>query len=294
MILTDLAAWRGPTPNCGPAMTAHLGLVVHIAEGTFEGTISWCLKKSTKVAPHFVVGRDGQVAQLIDTDTRSWCQAAGNPAWLSVECEGFTRASEHYRPGWEIITDAQLTAIARLLARCHAVYGVPLQVATSPSGRGLGHHSMGADWGHRDCPGPSIIAQKPEIVARAVRLAQGGDGDDMAGSAELIAAIAGGVAKMADGTVICPTVWRQRDEAWQVRVSAQLAADETRDAGLRAAIDALAEVIRAGGGSVDAAAICTKVDEAVKAIADRIEQEHQAEIRALRAQLEALTQGAAS
>jgi hypothetical protein len=38
---------------------------------------------------------------------------------------------------------------------------------------------MGADWGHQSCPGPAIIAQKPEIVARAVRLAQGGDGDDV-------------------------------------------------------------------------------------------------------------------
>src|SRR5690606_16068865 len=70
--------------------------------------------------------------------------------------------------GWEKLTAWQIEACAQLLAWCHRQHGIPLQVASSPSGRGLGHHSMGAPaWGHSQCPGPDIIAVKGRIVARA-------------------------------------------------------------------------------------------------------------------------------
>jgi hypothetical protein len=40
---------------------------------------------------------------------------------------------------------------------------------------GLGHHSMGCDynWGHCDCPGDAIIAQKPQILNRAIEIVNG-------------------------------------------------------------------------------------------------------------------------
>jgi hypothetical protein len=57
----------------------------------------------------------------------------------------------------------------------HQEYGYPLSWPTSPTGRGLGYHSMGAehgyDWGHLHCPGEPIKAQLPAILARALVLA---------------------------------------------------------------------------------------------------------------------------
>lgn len=170
-IWTDIAEWRGPTPNHGGPMLEQRGVVVHIAEGGYEGTISWCKNPASNVSSHFVVAADGRIAQLIDTDVTAWTQIAGNGHWLSVENEGFTPNA---------LTDAQVEANARILAKAHQVYGVPLQIATDPTGRGLGHHSMGTNggsvptdtwtgptWGHEDCPGPAIINQKPRIVAIA-------------------------------------------------------------------------------------------------------------------------------
>lgn len=173
---TDLATWRGPTVNSGDGdrngneasdrMVEHRGIVLHIAEGYFEGTIAWQKNPSARVSSHFVIAKDGRIAQMVDTDIRSWAQRSGNSTWLSVENEGFVPSE---------LTPQQIEANARLLVRAHQVYDIPLQIATSPSGRGLGHHSMGAengvDWGHPQCPGPAIIAQKPEIVARALALA---------------------------------------------------------------------------------------------------------------------------
>ena len=173
---SDLATWRGPTENQGGPMKEVRGLVLHIAEGYYEGTISYQRNPEVNVSSHFVVsngalgqGRDGDIAQMVDTDVTAWTQSAGNGHWLSSENAGFTPNG---------LTAAQIEANARLLARAHRDYGVPLQLATNPDGYGLGHHSMGCNWpagawGHCDCPGDAIIAQKPLILARATEIVKG-------------------------------------------------------------------------------------------------------------------------
>ena len=129
--------WRGPTPNQGGAMLEQRGLVVHIAEGGYEGTISWCRNPESNVSSHFIVSINGQIAQMVDTDVTAWTQRAGNGHWLSVENSGFTPNP---------LTAAQVEANAQILAKGHLKYGYPLQLAANPDGKGLGHHSMGCDW----------------------------------------------------------------------------------------------------------------------------------------------------
>jgi N-acetylmuramoyl-L-alanine amidase len=186
-IWRDIATWRGPTPNRGGAMVEHRGLVVHIAEGSFEGTIAWQYNPAAQVSSHFVVDVDGRIAQVVDTDVVAWTQKAGNGHWLSVENAGHTPNP---------LTAAQVDANARLLARAHLEYGVPLLIATCPADRGLGHHSMGfecgVDWGHSACPGPAIKAQKPAILARAIEIV---NGDDMPLTQADIDAVAAATAK---------------------------------------------------------------------------------------------------
>jgi hypothetical protein len=187
---TDLATWVGTTARNGGAMAnPPRGLVLHIASGFYDGTISWQARSSgsDRTSSHFIVARDGRCAQMVDTADGSWAQKSGNNTWLSIELEGFAPddGSLHAtHPGWETATPQQLEVCARLLARAHRDCGVPLQLATSPSGRGLGHHSMGAesgvDWGHSACPGTAIKNQKPAILARAIALANGQGDDDMA------------------------------------------------------------------------------------------------------------------
>jgi hypothetical protein len=172
---TDIAKWVGSTPNQGGRLGRHDGVVVHIADGTYDGTIAWQRNAAAEVSSHFIVARDGRIAQMVDTDTVAWTQKAGNSAWISIENEGRTG---------QTLTAAQVDANARILARAHTVYGVPLQVTGSPSRRGLGHHSMGAesgvDWGHSQCPGNPIKSQKPAIVARAVAIMNGDPVADVA------------------------------------------------------------------------------------------------------------------
>jgi hypothetical protein len=172
----DIATWRGPSPNIGEDGQSEVrGLVVHIAAGWYEGTIAWQKNDASNISSHFIVGREGQIAQMVDTSDAAWTQRSGNGEWLSVECEGFIKSDDKNPGGWERLSDAQIDAVARILLKIHQVHGVPLQTTTSATGRGLGHHSMGADWGHRDCPGEPIIAQKPAIVSRALALKNGDD-----------------------------------------------------------------------------------------------------------------------
>ena len=168
---TDVATWRGPTANEGPALTTHRGLVLHIAQGYYEGTIAWQKNPDADVSSHFVVGRnDGECAQVVDTDRQAWTQRAGNSSWMSSENAGFVP---------DALTAWQVEANAQIFAKGHLVYGWPLVVANNPSERGLGHHSMDregtdAEWGHDDCPGSSIIKQKQAIVDRAIQIVGGG------------------------------------------------------------------------------------------------------------------------
>lgn len=175
---TDLpAVWHQAADNFGdgdytpnePAdrMAAVNGIALHIAQGSGAGTVSWCANPSSDVGPHFVVDESGNITQMVDTDDYSWCQAAGNRYWLSVENAGWSGNP---------LTAGQIEANARILARAHQVYGVPLQATDSTSGRGLGWHGMGgADWGgHYDCPGEPIKAQRGAIIARAQQIIGGG------------------------------------------------------------------------------------------------------------------------
>lgn len=209
---SDISTWRG-TNNHGGPMLEHRGVVLHIAEGSYEGTIAWCQNSSAEVSAHFVVAKDGRIAQLVDTAVQSWCQSAGNPYYLSIENEGH---------GGDALTSAQLEACAKIAARASTLHGVPLQLADSPTAHGLGYHSMGgATWGgHYDCPGDRIIAQRPEIIARAKALI--GEGGLMATTSEKIDAMMMGFPSTPDGDPVCPTRWQIATEAWQAEVTRKL------------------------------------------------------------------------
>lgn len=170
------------SPNVGGWMTGHKGLVLHIAEGTYRGTISWQMNPdqrygdgtSVTTSSTFIVGREpGEWAQMVDTDRIAWCQRSGSYDWLSIELAGY---APNPPTAW------QIEACAQLLAWAHEQYGVPLQVTSSTGTRGLGHHSMDNDttveWGHDSCPGAGVINAKSAIVARAQQITNGED-DDM-------------------------------------------------------------------------------------------------------------------
>lgn len=176
------AAAQYSTPNCNSGgMGTSYGVVVHIAEGTYQGTISWQQNPSAEVSSFFINGKNGERAQMVDTADRAWTQASGNTHWRGIEHEGY---------GGDSLTSAQVESLAQEIAWLWSVDGQawPLRVlagdprqVTSPGNGGVTWHGAGgSEWGgHYDCPGDPIVNQLGLVVARAQQIT-GGGGDDMA------------------------------------------------------------------------------------------------------------------
>lgn len=150
-----------PVVNCtAGAMGEVYGVVIHIMDGSFDGTKSWFNNPQAQASSNFGTRRDGYAEQWVDSKDKAWAQMAGNENYLSIENEGVPP---------DALTDGQITRCAEILKWAHETYGVPLQVINAPGERGLGWHGMGgAAWGgHYDCPGDPIKAQLNEIVSRA-------------------------------------------------------------------------------------------------------------------------------
>ena len=164
----DIAEWRGPVLHHKGTIAEYKYVVVHTADGTYEGTIAWQKNKESDNSSHFIVDFDGTIAQVNDTANRSGAQIKGNPFAIAIENAGDERTP---------LTPEQIEANAKILAKAHLVHGIPLQLTGKVGTPGLGHHSMGAEsgvkWGHSACPGDIIKAQKPDILARAKQLVHG-------------------------------------------------------------------------------------------------------------------------
>jgi len=158
------ARWRGPVPNMtkGAMRRPILGLVLHIQEGSEEGTNTWFHNPAANASAHFGAPKAGGIDQWVDTDDEAWAEEAGNKRWISIENEGHAGDS---------LTDQQVEACAQVLAWLAKSEGVKLQVAPNVSTGGLAYHSLGGTaWGHLSCPGNPIINQRARIVERAKQI----------------------------------------------------------------------------------------------------------------------------
>src|SRR5262245_5770001 len=104
----ELADWVGPTVNQGGKMVEVRGVVLHIAEGSYAGTIAWQKNPAADVSSQFIAAKDGRAAQMVDTALTAWTQKAGNGHWLSIENEGSVP---------DKLTAGQLEFAAQILAR---------------------------------------------------------------------------------------------------------------------------------------------------------------------------------
>jgi hypothetical protein len=153
--------------NAGQMVSPVQGLILHIQQGHESGTQTWFNDPKSQASAHFGNPKIGRLDQFVDSADKAWAEAAGNRFWISVENEGFSGDS---------LTGSQVQNLAQLMAWLHVVEKVPLQLADSPTGSGLGYHSMGgAAWGdHPNCPGQPIIVQRTEILMAATALLQAG------------------------------------------------------------------------------------------------------------------------
>ena len=150
------AQWRGADPANvgGPLEPAKVHLfVLHVMQGTLDGTDSWFHNPRAQVSAHFGIGTDGTVYQFVEIDTMAWHCMEDNDRSIGIEHAGY---SGHP------ITPAALTASLELLEWLHQQFPhVPLRRSRYEFNAGvIAHGELGAaGGGHPDCPGDPILTQ---------------------------------------------------------------------------------------------------------------------------------------
>lgn len=150
-------------------------IVFHIAEGTYNGTIAWEQNPKSQTSSHFVLGKGGEVTQLVPIDMAAWTQGRvsspthplvksrdgvnPNLYCISIECEG--RWSETKGR----LTDRQLEAAAELtkhiVAEVKRIYGVTVPIDRKHI---IGHCEINSVT-RPHCPGEQFPFA--EIIAKA-------------------------------------------------------------------------------------------------------------------------------
>lgn len=98
-------------------------IVIHDAEGTYQGTISHLLDPANATSAHYVVGNgDGEVTQMVATKDIAWHAASNwiNRQSIGIEHEGFAVS------GGQDYTDGLYQSSATLVRYLAAKYDIPL------------------------------------------------------------------------------------------------------------------------------------------------------------------------
>lgn len=118
-------------------------IVIHVSEGSFPGTVAWLQNPHAHSSANFVVGREGEVQQLVPLHDIAW--HAGNWDYntrsIGIEHEGWVDQPAYF-------TTALYHASAALTAEICNKYGIP-----KDRNHIIGHYQVpGTD--HTD-PGPN-------------------------------------------------------------------------------------------------------------------------------------------
>jgi hypothetical protein len=103
-------AYRGNYTNSGRGAKQIDLVVIHIAQGSYSGTISWFKDRRSNVTAHYVVGNRGKVAQCVRNEDIAW--HAGNWAYnkrsIGIEHSGYASSPGAFRGKYR--TSAKLSA----------------------------------------------------------------------------------------------------------------------------------------------------------------------------------------
>lgn len=117
-------------------------IVWHIADGTYNGTIGWEKNPASQISSHFVLGKSGEITQLVPLDKAAWTQGKMcNPTSsivksrnginpnlysISIECEGFWKDTKGKLSDAALKSAIELTK--HIVAEVKRIYGVDIPI----------------------------------------------------------------------------------------------------------------------------------------------------------------------
>ena len=162
-------ALRLPSANYTPGNQGCRAVVIHIVQGTYESAVSWLRNRQSQASAHFVIAKDGRVAQLVSIKDTAWGNGLGwsngqwinprqrpvRPGWANLQAgvnpNLYTISIEHEGTFQEPWTSAMYEANNRLLQWIAQQTGI----SYAPGRTLIGHRDIDpAD--RSNCPGPTV------------------------------------------------------------------------------------------------------------------------------------------
>ena len=122
-------------------------IVIHVADGTYGGTLSWFADPKCNTSAHYTVATDGRVGQSVQEGDTGWHSGLWEMNCRSV---GIEHEGQPSRGAWTP-SAAQLAASAELVAGICQRHGIPADRAHI-----IGHYEVNPGRAARaNCPGPT-------------------------------------------------------------------------------------------------------------------------------------------
>lgn len=112
-----------PSPNFD-ARRANMVILHHTSDSTVDEALATLTDPERKVSTHYLIGRDGEIVQLVEENDRAW--HAGKSWWGgNTDINSASIGIELDNDGDEPFPDAQIHALLGLLADIRQRHGIP-------------------------------------------------------------------------------------------------------------------------------------------------------------------------
>lgn len=174
--LTGTRVMKSPNFTAGRLGQMVKATVLHIAEGSYDGSASWLCNPAAGASAHFIVARDGRITQMVSILDTAWGNglswngstwvdpegSAVKPPWPGltppVNPNFQTVSVEHEGHSGDVWTPAMIAADVKILQFVHATYPLLWTPHTSL----IGHNEISpvnrAHCPGTGCPFPTIAA----------------------------------------------------------------------------------------------------------------------------------------
>ena len=122
-------------------------VIIHTAQGTYAGTISWFQNCAASVSTHYVVSTQGDVTQMVEEEDVGWHVSCWNGRSIGIEHEGYVSQPSLY------YTTAMYNGSAALVTDILSSWGLPVDrdsvmghVEIDPACNGNSHSDPGTGW----------------------------------------------------------------------------------------------------------------------------------------------------
>ena len=122
-------------------------IIIHTAQGTYAGTISWFQNCAASVSTHYVVSTQGDVTQMVEEEDVGWHVSCWNGRSIGIEHEGYVSQPSVY------YTTAMYSGSAALVADILSSWNLPVDrnsvmghVEIDPACNGNSHSDPGTGW----------------------------------------------------------------------------------------------------------------------------------------------------